>query len=58
MVTYHYTVPDSLDLATNISGKLLGSVDTIICGVALHWHYFNHDLPLKLDLGHDGLLHC
>ena len=57
-VTSHYTVPDSLALDMQISSKLLGSVDTIICGVALHWNYCTHVLLLKLDLGHDGLFRC
>ena len=48
MVTSHYTVTGSLALSVQLSGKLLGSVDTIICGVALHCHSFAHVLSLKL----------
>ena len=57
-VTSHYTVPDSLALAMQISSKRLGSVDTIICGLALHWNYCTHGLLLKLDLRHDSLFWC
>ena len=58
MVTYHSTVPDSLALDMQLSSKLLGSVDTIICGLDLHWHFCTDYLPLKLDIGHDGLFRC
>ena len=58
MVTFHSTVTDSLDLVMHIYGKLLGSVDTIICGVAMHWYYCTPGTPLKLKLRHDGLFRC
>ena len=51
MVTHHFPVPDYLALAVLIYGKLLGCVDTIICGVDLNWHFLNHDLPLKCSAG-------
>ena len=57
-MNYHSTVIDYLDLAMKIYGDILGSVDTIICGLDLHWQYFPHVLPLKLYIGHDGLLSC
>ena len=57
-VTSHSTVPYSLSLAMHISGKLLRSVDTIIYGVALHWHSCNHGLPLKLFRVHVGIFIC
>ena len=58
MVTSHSTVPDYLALAIQLSGKLLRSVDTIICGVSLHWHSCTDGLPLKCGLGHDGIFLC
>ena len=58
IVTSHSTVPDYLDLSIQLSGKLLRSVDTIICGVSLHWHSCTDGLPLKFELGHDGILWC
>ena len=58
MLTYHSIVPDYLAIAMQISSKILGCVDTIICGVDLKFHSWTHGLPLKLDLGHDGLFHC
>ena len=38
MVTSHSTVSYYLSLYMQLSGKLLGSVYTIIYGVSLHWH--------------------
>ena len=58
MVTSHYTVPDYLALAMEISGKILGSVDTIIYGGTLHWYSCTHGLNLKLKLGRDGFFRC
>ena len=58
MVTSHSTVPYYLALAIQLSGKLLRIVDTIICGVSLHWHSCTDGLPLKFELGHDGILWC
>ena len=57
MVTSHFTVPDYLALAMNLYGKLVGSVDTIICDLSLHLNSYTHGLPLKLDLGNKGLFH-
>ena len=51
----HSTFPDYLSLAIHISGKILGSIDTIICGVALHWHSYTHGPPLKIEIVYDGL---
>ena len=58
MVNSHYTVPDYLALALKISGKILGSVGTIIYGVVIHWHSYTHGLPLKLDIGNDDIFRC
>ena len=37
-VKYHYTVTYALSLVIQLYDKLLGILDTIICGVDLHWH--------------------
>ena len=58
MMTSHSTVSDYFSLSMQIYGKLLGSLDTNICVVALHWHYCTHVLPLKLYLGHDDIFSC
>ena len=58
MVKYYYTLTIVLALYMKISGKLLGSVDTIISGVSLHWHSCTYGLPLKLQLGHNYLFSC
>ena len=58
MVTTHSTVTYFLYLAMNLSGKILVSVATINIGLALHWNYYTHGLPLKLELRHDGHLCC
>ena len=55
-MTLHSNVPYALDLFMKLSAEIIGSVYTIICGVALHCHSCNHGLLLKLYLGHDGLL--
>ena len=48
LLTYHSTVPDALALTMQISVKLLGSLYTIIFGVAIRWHSCIHGLPLKI----------
>ena len=58
MLTFHSTVPDSLTLSVHLSGKLLGILYTIIWGVSPHWYSCTHGLPLKLELGHDGIFCC
>ena len=58
MLTSNYTVLDYLALSMKISGNILGIVDTIICGVALHWNSCTHGLPLKYELLHDGIFWC
>ena len=58
MMDSHSIVPNSLALSIHISGKILESAHIIICGVALHWHSCTHGLPLKIELGHDGLFRC
>ena len=58
MVTSHSTVIDALVLTMHLYRELLGSVDTIICGVDFHWKSCIHVLTLKLQLGYDGLLNC
>ena len=58
LVTFHYTVLDSLALYMQLYGKILGSVDNIICGVALHCEYCTHGLPLKIYLGYDVIFSC
>ena len=58
IVTSHSTVIDSFSLVIHISDKLLRSLDTIICIVAIHWKYYTHGLPLKLEMVHDGLFRC
>ena len=58
MVSSQSTVPDYLALTMRISGKLIGSVFTNTCGVALHWSSYTLGLPLKLELVHDGLFRC
>ena len=41
-------MPDALSLSVHLSGKLIGSTDTIICGVDLNWHSCTHSLNLKI----------
>ena len=48
MGTSHSTVPDSLALYMQLSGELIGSVDTIIFVLALQCHSCNHVFPIKL----------
>ena len=48
VVTSHPTVSDKLALDMKLSGKILGSVDTIIYVVSLHWHSYTHGLPIKM----------
>ena len=48
MMTSHSTVPDSLSLFMHVSGKLIGSVDTIVCGLALLWNSCTHGLHIIL----------
>ena len=58
MVTSNSTVSVDMHLDMQISSKLLGIVDTIICGVTLHWKSFTHGLPINLYLGYDCPLSC
>ena len=58
VVTSHSNVLYALFLLMQLSGEIIGNVYTIICGVALHCYSCTHGLPLKLYLGHDGLLSC
>ena len=58
VVTSYSTVTDFLAHDMQLSGKLVGSVCTIIYGLALHCHSVTHGLPLKIYLGHDGIFIC
>ena len=48
LVTSNSTVTDALTLSMQLSGKLIGSVDTIICGLTINWNSCTHGFPLKL----------
>ena len=57
-MTSHSTVPDYLALAMHIYRKILGSVYTVIYGVALHCNSCTHGLPLKIDIRNAGIFPC
>ena len=48
MVNSHYTVPDALYLDMQLTGKLIGSVDTIICGLDLYCNSCTYAPMLKI----------
>ena len=57
-MTSNSTVTYDLSADMKLSSKLLRIANSIICGLAFHWHYLTHHLPLKLYFGHDSICIC
>ena len=57
-MTSHSTVTYDFSADMKLSSKLLRIANYIICGLAFHWHYLTHHLPLKLYFGLDSICIC